>query len=256
MLYRTFTGSAVLALALAIPTISTAQTTPQQQWSTVTTTQIKPEFRAEYEAAQKEITAAYKKAGVPYRLVVQTLYGDMNEYVSVAPLAKFADLDGPTVLVKALGEAGAQKMLKRVTAYTVSMHRTAVLDMPDISIETTGDPGEYVHVAVYRLLPGKAEAFTTFMKNDYLPAMKKAGVTNFWVNRPIFGGDLNERLSIRPMHKLAELDGGPLTTKALGADGARQLGIKQAAIVESVKYSLMRIRSDLSLMPAPPKSTN
>ena len=251
-----FWGGAALACALVVPMVSTAQTAPPQQWSTVTSTQIKPEFRAEYEALQKEITAAYKKAGVPYRMVVQGLYGDMNEYVSIAPLAKFADLDGPTVLVKALGDASAQKMLKRITAYTQSMHRVAELDMPDISIETAGDPGEYVEVLVYRLFPGKGDAFVNLMKSDYVPAMKKAGITNLFVSRPIFGGDLNERVIVRPMHKLAELDGGPPTTKALGPEGARQLGIKQAAIVESVKISLMRIRTDLSLVPAPPKSTN
>ncbi len=258
MLHRTFPGSAVLALALAIPTISTGQITPPpQQWSTVTSTQIKPEFRTEYEAVQKEITAAYKKAGVPYRLVVQTLYGDINEYVSIAPLGKFADLDGPSVLVKTLGDAASQKLLKRITGYVLSMHRVTDLAMPDVSIETPGDPGEYAHVAVYHILPGKGAAFTSFLKSDYLPAMKKAGVANLWVSRPIFGGDLDDRVLVRPLHKLAELDAGPLTTKALGPEGAQKLGALQATIVGSVHYSIVRIRTDLSLLPAaPPKPTN
>ncbi len=90
------------------------------------------------------------------------------------------------------------------------------------------------------------------MKDDYVPAMSKAGLANFWVSRPIFGGNLEERTTVRPLHKLAELDEGPLTTKALGAEKARAMTMKQAKIVESVSYTVHRIRTDLSLMPAPP----
>lgn len=60
----------------------------------MTTFHIKPDFRTEFEASQKEITAAYKKAGVAYRVVVQTMFGDLMEYTSIAPIANFAESDG------------------------------------------------------------------------------------------------------------------------------------------------------------------
>jgi hypothetical protein len=245
---------AAIALTVFPCAISHAQTAPAPTWTVVTTTQIKPEFRLEYEAGQKEVTAAYKKAGVPYRVVVQTLLGDVGEYTSISPISKLADMDDPTPLVKALGEPGAQKLLKRLGAYMVSIHRATVLAQDDISIRTpTENMAEYAQVSFMQLYPGKAAAFTSFMKEDYIPAMKKVDIANLWISRPVFGGDLNERVMVRPLHKLAELDGGPLTTKALGADGARQLGIKQSAIVQSTRFTVVRVRPDLSNLPAPPK---
>ncbi len=253
MLQKRSGMSPILALILALPCISTGQTAPSPQWSVVTQTQIKPEFRAEYEAAQKEISAAYRKAGVQ-RLVAQTLQGDLDEYLSIIPLGKFAEMDGPSVMETALGAAPSQQLLRKIGGYLIGVRRMTTLALNDVSIQTPGDAGEYAVVASWRLAPGKGPDFTAFMKNDYLPAMRKADVANLWVSQMVFGGDLSDRVVVRPMHKLAEIDAGPLTTKALGADGARLLAIKQAAIVESIHYTVSRLRLDLSNLPAPEKS--
>jgi hypothetical protein len=254
--HKSMGSAALLALTLVIPSISKAQTEPPPQWTIVTTSQIRPEFRAEFESGQKELTAAYKKAGVPYRVVVQTVFGDVMEYTSITPLAKYADMDGPSPIVKALGEAGSQRLLKRVGGTLVSVHRVGLLALDDISIRTAGDPGEYVHVMTFHLRPGKGNDFTAFMKDDYLPALRKADVANAWLNMPVFGGDTNDRVMVIFMHKLAEIDAGPPTRKALGVEGARRLGAKQADIVASVSHSVGHVRADLSAMPAPPKSTD
>jgi hypothetical protein len=251
MLQTRLLGSAAL-LAL---TLSMGQTQPPPaQWSIVTSSQIKPEFRTEYEAFMKEITAAYKKAGVPYRIVVQTILGDVAEYTSVTPLANFADMDGPSPIAKALGEAASQKLLKRGGTYLLSVHRVAVLGLTEISLQS-GDIGEYVHITTFHLHPGKGGDFTAFMKDAYLPAMKKAGVTNLFMNEPVFGGNTNDRVMVQPMHKIGELDGGPLLRKALGVDGARLLNIKQATIVDSVEHMVGHVRADLSILPSAPPAT-
>jgi len=250
MLQRTIRAAAFVTIALGSSNISTGQPPASPEWTVVTTTQIKPEFRAEYEAGQKEIAAAFKKAGVPYRIVVQTLLGDLSEYTSIAPISKLADMDEPNPLVKALGEPASARLLKRLGSYLMTAHRTTTLAMPDISINTpVENQADYAQVSVMRLRPGKAAEFISFMKDDYLPVMKKVDVGNLWVSRPIFGGDLNERVMVRPIRKFAELDGGPLTTKALGAEGARKLAEKQGAIVESTRFSIVRLRKDLSYMP-------
>ena len=54
-----------MALTCVTASISTGQAPPVQEWSIVTTVQIKPEFRVEYEGVQKEVSAVYKKANVP-----------------------------------------------------------------------------------------------------------------------------------------------------------------------------------------------
>lgn len=243
-------SAAVFALTLGLSSVASGQTQPAQQWSLVSTIHIKPEFRLEYEAAQKDVSAAYKKAGLP-RLVVQTILGDVNEYISIAPLAKFAEMDSPSLL--STPSTLPEPLLKKVTGYMTSFHRETSLDLPDISIRTDMDnPGSYAHVTVFHLAPGKAGAFTQFMKDDYLPAMRKADIANLWLSRPIFGGDLSDRVMVRPLHKLAELDGGPVLIKALGAEAAAKINAKQSEIVESSHYTVVRVRPELSNMPAPP----
>jgi hypothetical protein len=243
-----------LMLAIAVPSLSLAQPTTAPQWSAITITKIKPEFRTEYEAIQKEMTAAYKKSGMPYRIVAQTVFGDVMEYTAIIPLAKFADFDGPSALAKALGgEPAAQRMLKRMSPYILSVNRIADLAMPDVSLENPAAAGEWVQVADYKLLPGKAEEFNAFLKNDFLPMMKKAGMTNVWVSRAIFGGESNHRTIVIPMHKMADIDLGPAPTRALGAEGAQKFNAKQATMVESVSRTISHLRTDLSYMPSPPK---
>src|SRR5260370_22229960 len=151
------------------------------------------------------------------------MLGDLEEYVSIAPCGKLADMEGAWPLVRDLGDAGSQRLLRKIGGYIMSAHRVTTLAMNDISIRTPGDPGEYGQVTTMRLAPGKASEFTAFMKDDYLPAMRKADVANLWVSRPVFGGDLNERVTVRIIHKLAELDGCPPPTKALGPASARKL---------------------------------
>src|SRR5260370_4102446 len=154
MSHLRFFGSAVLTtLTIAIPSISSGQTQPSPEWSVITVTQIRPEFRQEYEAVEKESSAADKKAGVPSRLVVQTILGDLEEYVSIAPLGKLADMDGPSPLVKALGDAGSQRILRKIGGYIMSAHRVTMLAMNEISIRTPGDPGESGQATTMRLAP-------------------------------------------------------------------------------------------------------
>lgn len=254
MHHRFAQGASAIALTVGLSGICAAQEPPPPQWSIVTTTVIKPEFRQEYEAFQKEISAAYKKAGAQYRMVVETMYGDVAEYISITPLGKYAELDGPSVLVRAMGEAKSQQFLKRGGGYLLSVHRVTSLALNDLSIRTeVANPGDYAHVAVMELAPGKGQDFATYMKNEYLPAMRKADVSNLWLSQTVFGGSPNERVMVRPMHKLAELDAGPLARKALGPEGAQRLTAMQNGIVESVHYTLVHVRQDLSHMPPPPK---
>ena len=249
---RSITCTAAMALGLAPAAFAqTNSPAPAQEWTVITTSHIKPEFRQEYEAGQKELTAAYIKGGAPYRIVLQTMLGDMMEYTTVVPLGKFAEFDAPTPVVKALGDMGSQKLLKRVGAYLMDVHRATELSMPDISINTPMENmGKYAQVSIIRLFPGKAAEFASFMKDDYLPAMRKGDIANLWTSRPVFGGDLNERVTVMPMQRMAQLDGGPVLTKAVGADAARKINEKRNTIVESTRYMVVQVRTDLSHMPS------
>lgn len=215
--------------------------------------QIKPEARVEWDAYQKEITAAYKKAGVPSRAVLETVFGDLNEFISVTPLAKFADMDGDGPLVRALGADGAAKLRRRGAALVTSQRRFASLANRELMIQTkTAEPEMYAMVTSYTLAPGKAQEFAAYMRDDYIPMLKKAQVANFWVNQTVFGGAA-ERVTVRLMKKLGEIDGGPLARRTLGAEGAQNLAAKGAGLITSTRSSIVRYRPDLSYEAAPAK---
>ena len=106
---------------------------PTREWSYVAIYKIKPEKRAEFEGIQKELSAAYKQAGVPFRVVWQTTFGDINEYVSVSPLANFAAMDAPSPVVKALGADKASDLLRRSSATVNGVTRVAAINRADLS---------------------------------------------------------------------------------------------------------------------------
>jgi hypothetical protein len=248
-----------IAATFLLCTAWPAQSQPsdaQQQWSVITLTQIKPEFRQEYEAFQKDVTAAYKKAGIPSRAVLQTVLGNVSEYVSVYPLAKFAEMDGPSVVERALGKEGSAKLLRRGSAYITGMHRMTSRSLPDLSIETPmKEPAQYALVVTLRVRPGKADDYAALIKDQYLPALKKSGVANFWVSQDLFGGDPNERVTVRMLKTLSELDGGPVTTKTMGAEWAKKYSQDLSAVAQTLHYTVVRYRADLSYMPAPPPTS-
>jgi len=241
-------------LLLANVKVLTAQSEePKPKWSLIVLTTVKPEMRAEYESWQKEISAAYKKAEIPSRAVLQTLMGNLMEYVSVSPLSKFGDMDGMSPVERALGKEAAAALMRKGGMYITSAHRVAALDLEDLTIRApVSEPAPYAMVTTLHVIPGKGPEFAALMKDEYTPAMKKAEVKNFWVSQTVFGGDPNERVTVRPMQTMSEIDAGPLTRKALGAEGSRKLMSRTAGIVDSVQYRIVRYRSELSYRLEPP----
>jgi len=240
-------GAMLVTLALSTAPAVTAQSTPAPEWSLVTITTIKADARSDYEGWQKEVTAAYKKAQVPSRAVLQTVMGDLLEYISVSPLTHFADLDGPSPIERALGKEDAAGLMRKGSTYVTSVHRLASMALSDMSIHTkTSEASEYALVTSMHLAAGKESEFNAWMKNEYLPAMKKAEVKNFWVSQTLFGGDPNERITVRLIKNMGEFDAGSVLTKALGEEGARKLRTRSAGIVDSVHFSVVRYRTDLS----------
>jgi hypothetical protein len=251
----------VVPSALALVTLSLiAQDKPPAaeapRWSYITIYKIKPEMRSQFEAAQKEISAAYKQAGVPFRGVWQTRFGDMNEYVSASPLANFAALDGPNPVVKALGEDGSRALLQRAGATWSEATRVGGVDRADLSVGEMGAPPKFAVIMVMNVAPGRGADYETWMKNDFVPALKKGGGRLF-CQQAIFGaGGPNTYVCAAPIDNMAAIDAGPPMWKSLGRAGADKMMTKMAGMMTSMQYSISQFRADLSNMPGPPATTS
>jgi len=213
-------------------------------------------MRDQFEAFQKEMMMAFKKAEVPSRIVLQSLMGDLLEFVSIYPVASFAELDGSSPAERSLGKEGLASLTARIAGALISAHRLATLEMEDLSFRgESKEPASYGMAMFMRTFPGRGPEFEAWLRNDYIPVMKKAEVKSLSVARSVFGANPNEFVIVRQLEKLAEIDAGPPARKVLGVDGSNKLTAKTAGILESVEYRIYRYRTDLSYMAAPQTET-
>ncbi len=226
----------------------------QRQWLSITVLSVKPEMVAEFRNFMtNETNPALRKGGAKWREVWQTtaVAGDAFEYVLVAPIDNFAQYDGPSPLEKGLGKDGFAAWQTKASRYVNSVHRLVIRTLPDLSNEgkRTGPPKlavvSHIHVA-----SGRGQDFENYTKNEYLPVMKQGQVT-YRVAQSVFGGDVDEYITLTLRESFAEIDKGPTVVQILGAEGAAKLFQKMpAGTVTHIERSFAQFVPELSIMPA------
>jgi hypothetical protein len=224
-----------------------AQTDVSPNWTGSTTTKVKPEMRQEFEASLKQLIAAYRKAGTDWFITLETFAGDTAEYTTMVPVMKFGDLDGPSVVTKVLGETASERLFRKIARCYIAQSRQYATPHTELDIDYADGPtGIYWVETRMMLAPGKMGDYLTWIKNDYRPALEKAGVRRFHVSQPIFGAAAGEIVTMRMLKNLAEIDGGAVLSRALSNEEARDIAAKAAAIVSSSNTRIVRMRTDLS----------
>ena len=214
----------------------------------ITSYKIKPDMSMEWEALVKTAVPALKKAGVPMVSFWHTAGFGEDEWFAAVPIEKFAQFDSPSPFVRALGEAGAIRLhAMAVKCFAEQPRSKAVRFREELSImqPMTEPPGIAVLTTVHVAF-GRGPEFEAILKGDVVPAMKKAGMTGFWVYDTVLGGDVNEWDLLTLYKNFADLDGPSPLVKALGQMGADSLAAKSAGIVRSMERAVLRYRADLS----------
>ncbi len=223
----------------------------------ITIVSVKPEMVMEFENTVKnELNPGLAKGGIKWNDVWQTAgFGNEFEYVFVSPISNFAEYDGPGPLVKGLGKEGAAAWYAKAGKMVNSVRSMAYEVRDDLSYNTkmTGPPKMAVvsHISV---APGRNTEFENFIKNDLLPVVKQSGIAGYWVQKTVFGGDVNEYLTVTLHENYAELEKGPPQVRVLGQDGAMKLLQKlPAGVVLHQERIVSRYNPELSYRPAPTK---
>lgn len=227
-------GSLTLGLVVSSLCLAQSRQAPASSRFTVTYTQVKPEMAEEYIALQKnEVTPAYKKAGVKSRNLMRTRLGNTYEFVSVRPLDSYAELDGPSPLVKALGQEGSTKLLAKLRRCTTSTRTFVTTRHDDLSVPADGAWTVAVS-SRSRIAPGKRTDYENLVRTEILPLNKKAKaegkILGHQVSRRGLGAFANEVTSTTYYAKFADIEGGTVTTRMLGPEGAAKLGAKFTGI--------------------------
>ena len=237
----------VASISASFSNVCVAQSDVQPRWTDSTTTKVKPEMRQEFEGYLRQLMAAYKKAGTPSFLTLETFAGDTTEYTTVVPVMKFGDLDGPSVVIKVLGEAGWERLSRNMARCYTAQTRQYATPQTELEINRTDVPMGIYWVETRTLVaPGRMGDYLNWLKNDYRPALEKASVARFQVSQPIFGAVAGEIVTTRMLKNLAEIDGGPVLSKALNDEETRAVGAKAVALVSSSNTRVVRLRIDLS----------
>ncbi len=252
--------AAGLALA-GLVSFSRAQApTPPPIRVQVTVTQLKPDMVLTYEDLVKNNQIpSQKKIGVAWRRTYASGTGEQNIRVAVVPLPNYAEFDKPPAAQQAMGAEAYANYQAKIRMAIVSQRIEVQTFQPTESIvENNGVSAPLIQVQSVRVLPGKGADFAASLREDYLPAYKKAGVTDFGVFTLNQGN--TGILLVRGIPNYAELDKPALLQRA-GVTEEQQNKIaarRNATLAGAIETAVYRLVPDMSYGSSPTtvRSTN
>ena len=237
----------VVILTATASCFSFAQSAAQPAWTGITITHVKPAMRAQYEKYLKREMAAYRKAGTPWFLTLQTFAGDTTEYTTIVPVMKFADLDQPAIPAQVLGPDRWRVLAKKIARCYSGQIVVYATPLTALQISGKEQPsGLYWLETRSQPVSGKTNAYISWLKDEYRPAIEKAGVRGFNASIAVFGAAGGEIVSMRMLKSLSEIDDGSILTRALGADQARAVSAEGSKLVRSTSTRILHVRTDLT----------
>jgi hypothetical protein len=209
---------------------------------------------------RNELIPAQKKAGLPWRHTLGNgISGQSFTRVTIGPLARFADLDMPGGFITRAVSAEANANYNAKIRPTILSQRNSIMTLQVndsiVSNATTMLPLQVVQM--FHPGPGKGGEFAASLREDYLPAYKKAGVKDFWV----FTTNQGEPgvVLVRPIANYAELDKpGLLQQAGLTEDQQTKIGARRnATLAGPTETNVFRFIPELSYgMPGQVRATN
>jgi hypothetical protein len=266
----TMTSAGFLSLALLVLGPSTAgevyaqtpaSTSPTSQPGApaqggvlaLTEISVKPEMMGEFQSFMKDTMAAMRKGGAKRVEVWQSTpaAGSPFDYAIVVHLDNLAAFDSPGFVEKGLGAAGFSEWQAKAGRLVASVKRSILRTRPDMSIEPAAPPKIAV-VTWTTVAAGRGSEYEAWVKNEFLPVVKRGSGASHLVAQTLFGGDANRYVSLTPRDSFTDLDKGPVAVQVLGPEGNRTMMQKvPAGAIAHVERSLIRFVPELSIAPTP-----
>jgi hypothetical protein len=215
----------------------------------LTIVEVRPDMVTDYVALQKsETIPALQKAGIAWRNAWRTgNFGSTFTVAYIAPMKSFALLDEPNPILKALGEEASRAHMAKMAKLITSQRVYALRDRPDLGLKTEGTPMAKLGVlAAVETVPGRSTEWETILKNEWTPALKKAGVANYGVSQVVFGGSAGMYYTFTPLENYAQLDKGHPITQSIGEAGMNKIIAKMGNSTRSVERFIIRYDEELS----------
>jgi hypothetical protein len=234
--------------APASPAAATA--VPQRHWYSVNIVTVRPESLNEFVEFQKTQTIPMlQRGGIKGRDVWQSgvPFGDGGTFTMVMPIDKFADYDLEPRALRVLGAEKGRAYQDKNRRMLASSRLLAIQDRDELSVipSPSFKPKAGI-LTLTTVVPGHAEAYEAYLKNELLPVLKRGNVHGYLVSHTTFGGDANEYASMQLIDSYAEIDKGPTTRQVLGQPAAQALLAKGTPHIAAQRRELQRYVPDLS----------
>jgi hypothetical protein len=249
---RLFTGALVCALGVAGLPVCLGQDAPPMLMR-IGMVKLKSGGLYDWQEANKLARTAYQKAGVPFRQVFSmAIFGEAGMGVTVAPVTNMAQFDSDSPMTK-LPDAERTKYATLMRNSIESARYSLVQTLPALSIRSgRKDQPKFLRVTMVRVLPGKNLEFEELIRTVGLPAAKKAGIKDYWVNRSVLGTAVSEYTLLQAFDKWAEMDAWPVGEKLYGGAAAyKDFLARIAQTAASAETMVVRYEADLSYSTQP-----
>lgn len=239
-------------------TTSTAQSDAKRQWYYISESNLKPGVANEYyEFRAKERVPALMKAGYKHQEFWIPAIGAMGKIYTVET---FDDLSlfglDQNRLTKALGEDAARSLAAKTSQYlTGGGHTWLAQTRPELSwTEQMTAPPKFAIVHRIKIARGRRADYENYVKNDYLPIVKKSGALGYSLLQVVYGGDALEYVSSVYFNSFTEIEkndpsANSTVTRIVGAATAQKNSQKLVGVILELDRSILRFRPDLSILP-------
>ena len=243
--FAVFSRGASLALTAAfvfsMPAL--AQRPPIRR---VLVTTVKPDRIDDFEAAIKQYNEAYAKiTGGRSRTMFQSLTGQ-NQYMLVRDYEKWADLDPGAVTRALAADSQTARINQRIMSCVESSTMLVEGLLPELSMATRpAESPKIIRLAHSRVRADKTAEWEAIVKNELLPAYKKARQKSVTVRKVRFGGTTNDYYISTRMDAWADVETDSLS-KSMGAEPYNAMVARLTAVTEERDVNLFRFRADLT----------
>jgi hypothetical protein len=219
---------------------------------TITTFTVKNDRAGDAAAAIKEYNAILKKAQWDKSYTIWRSNSGPVSLVRVDYHEKWADLDRQTAADPKLKEfqVDLARITTRINESFLSIDRVIDVVNPDMSTPPGSDIPKMVMVWTAHTKPGKMREVTALEKDEFVPAVKAAGIKNYSFAATRFGGPNGEIRAVTGIQNWAGFDEPNPIRKAMGDEKYRAFSEKMGALLEDYRYDIYRFDPELSYIPA------
>lgn len=246
--FRVSRRKCVVALAAVILVAPMATAQEQMNLRTVTRFQLKPDRVGDFRSVIKEINAVLKKAGHNRSATWWQSQSGPREMALVSYWAKWSELGTPPAAFK---EAGADlaPLMARLSQCADQVERVIEQVLPEHGLPPADEIPALVQVTRLVVKPERVDEYLALRKAEFLPAVKKSGVTTAIFTQTRYGGPRNEFRNAVGLRGWADLDGPSKLVEAFGGQSAHQKYLdKVRPMLVEAEYNLYVHQPELSYM--------